>query len=998
MKKNIKPTNPFISNPEIIIFRDFIIGETMELEFELTNVSYSRNTFKLIGIDKEYENLFEIKCSPPGFISPGVSVPLLIKFFPKFNDKLKIPIHFLSEIGPFDIFIECYPQIINIQIEPFEKLDFDTVTLGDDKELSIIIRNSGALSSIWSFDYILNPSIHSNLTISEIDETFNFSIKHGIIKGYSTSNIKVGFKPLKSCNLSLLLNFKFTSQNQNFEPFSKTLIINAICLDVPLFFENNILNFGVCYFNEIYRQSLKIYNRTDLSQRFNIESNFDSNIEFTPKIGFVQPKSNLLISIKINLTPEFLLTFSNDGENINLQFKIFVINQVLPLYFNLLFIPSYKKVLFNPNLIDFGTFYSSECSIQTLNIQNLMEMPINFGFLKLPQGINIQPFNGFGTLNPNEKLELKVKFESNIVKKYNFEINCYTLQGLKFPIKCIANILSSPINLNYTSINFESIPLGEQSIFNLKVENTKSNTIEIQFSNHKDIYFDPVSSIIPPKSSIPINILFKPSIPEKIIEEKIEPELILPKSPLKKEKKTVTNPKIIIKEKIKKPPSLETIQKQNNQIIDPTFTYLEYHENVLCFWKNGNNIGKHHLLINSSTTLPLLFITSIKINNNERKSQEFIDLSLKNIDFGTVAIGQSIDVFIELKNMSKNILSLETIFEVGAFEVLTPVLDILSLQNCIFRIRFLPLKKLHYNSQIIIYCPEKPNIKITLDLHGEGASPSLSINTDVIDFGYVLLGQTFTKTLSINNGALFDLHYFFKLNPNLNMYHLNRNNSECFTLPITSEWISPESEIDLLISFNPDHEYNNFESILIISAGEDGETKEILLKGSSNSFPMFVLGGIENYKPITAFDHLLLDEIIFRSSIICELSFPNENNNINLIIGTSILGDDTKKISGDFNFENLSQPGFNINPLKGLIEPGSIIKINIDYNPSNNTLLQVGQWVICETFLNLKCGDFFKKLPVKLKCLINLQQNIEINQNNQNKQIKTQSKKRSLKK
>ena len=51
---------PFISDPGTLVFRDFVVGEQMTLPFTLTNVSFGRNTYKIIGFDKEYEALFHL--------------------------------------------------------------------------------------------------------------------------------------------------------------------------------------------------------------------------------------------------------------------------------------------------------------------------------------------------------------------------------------------------------------------------------------------------------------------------------------------------------------------------------------------------------------------------------------------------------------------------------------------------------------------------------------------------------------------------------------------------------------------------------------------------------------------------------------------------------------------------------------------------------------------------------------------------------------------------
>jgi hypothetical protein len=92
-KKKQQRGPPFISDPPVIIFRDFVVGEKMNNPFTLTNASFARNTYKVQGFDQKYNGLFQLNFSPPGFVSPGVSVSLSLDFTPKFNSEIHCAIH-----------------------------------------------------------------------------------------------------------------------------------------------------------------------------------------------------------------------------------------------------------------------------------------------------------------------------------------------------------------------------------------------------------------------------------------------------------------------------------------------------------------------------------------------------------------------------------------------------------------------------------------------------------------------------------------------------------------------------------------------------------------------------------------------------------------------------------------------------------------------------------------------------------------------------------------
>ena len=79
--------------------------------------------------------------------------------------------------------------------------------------------------------------------------------------------------------------------------------------------------------------------------------------------------------------------------------------------------------------------------------------------------------------------------------------------------------------------------------------------------------------------------------------------------------------------------------------------------------------------------------------------------------------------------------------------------------------------------------------------------------------------------------------------------------------------------------------------------------------------------------------------------------------------------------------------------MKSSVEAGGTVKVTIDYTPPATRLLQVGQWVVGETAISLKCGEFIRKVPVKFKCLINVQQSADLTQPTKRDANKTSKKK-----
>lgn len=1022
-------SQPFISDPGILVFRDFVIGETMNLPFTLTNVSIARNTYKIIGFDKEYESLFNLHYSPPGYVSPGVPVNLSLDFTPKFNSQISCPLHCLAETGPFDILVQCFPKVVNIQIDPFDVFHIGVVTLGEEKEQGFVIRNSGALQATWtiSLESVVSDTGYLNLSEAE-DGVLQFSTRHGATKGYSTSTVKVNFKPTRPCQIKFNIKIKFSSSQNEFESFTRDLPIEGTCSDVPIFLENDKVDFGVCYYNELYRGSLIAHNRSSISQRFSIEMppNLDKFIDFMPKDGFVQSMSSLQISLKLRTSAKFSTYFPQFDKTANLSLKIIVANQVLPVEFSISFTPSPLKLTFEPPALDFGTFLSTEKKVVPLYITSSLMLPCNFGFVRLPNGVSLSPCNGFGCIMPNETIQVDVCFQSQMIKKHEFQIQLLTLQGQKFNIPCSGTVLAPPITFSSTEIDFEATPLGSESSFKFTVQNHRSQTAEIEFETPPNFLFDPVMTTVPGNSKVPIFVTFRPDVPLQAPDpnEDEEGDEATPRSghgakdkgkdnsATKKEQKDGKTTKMHSKTKDKKKANVEEeVVEEPKEIISSDFTYKLYNHNIACFYRYRSSsstsasgspqtatTGRHHLLLKASSILPTLFVTSVTIiNGKSRRSDDYIDLALNNIDFGTVATGQHLDCIVELRSVTKKTMQLNFVSERGSFEVLTPSCFLKALQTIEVRIRFSPNANMKFKSSVHVICPERPNTRIKLNLSGEGAAPSISLSSETLDFGHVVVGHKITRSIQVKNNANFALNYIYELQPTSEMHCVNMNGEDSFTIPFASQRLQPGQTGEATVVFSPDHDDLSFMNVLVVSAGKDGEKSTVPITACSWPYPMFIMGGVEDPRQRTAFDHYELDEPYFRPNVICEMSYPGPGAQTNLTFGVAYQTDDVKKVNGEFSFDNLTAPGFAVNPMKSNVEYGGVVKVAIEYAPPAETLLQVGQWIVSDSFINLKCGEFQRKVPFKLKCLINLQQSADLSQLGTNRTSKLAAKRKSRK-
>ena len=135
----------FASNPEKIIYKDFEIGKTFSVTIELVNRSYSFNSYRLIPLEDEIRDFFDIDYKPPGRIPSGMSAFMTLKFTPMVDKDYFSHLKLLSETGLVSIPIECLSKKCVIEIDnPI--VDFGDIVIGQFINKNLILNNKGALS------------------------------------------------------------------------------------------------------------------------------------------------------------------------------------------------------------------------------------------------------------------------------------------------------------------------------------------------------------------------------------------------------------------------------------------------------------------------------------------------------------------------------------------------------------------------------------------------------------------------------------------------------------------------------------------------------------------------------------------------------------------------------------------------------------------------------------------------------------------------------------
>ena len=134
----------FVSNPSKITYNDFEIGKRMSITIDIINVSYSFNSFKLLPLDDDIIDFFEIDYRSCGRIPAGISTKMTLHFTPLVNKDYKSYLRLDSETGMCLIPIECYCKKCTISFDN-ATIDYGEVILGQEIEKELIVKNDGAL-------------------------------------------------------------------------------------------------------------------------------------------------------------------------------------------------------------------------------------------------------------------------------------------------------------------------------------------------------------------------------------------------------------------------------------------------------------------------------------------------------------------------------------------------------------------------------------------------------------------------------------------------------------------------------------------------------------------------------------------------------------------------------------------------------------------------------------------------------------------------------------
>lgn len=207
------------------------------------------------------------------------------------------------------------------------------------------------------------------------------------------------------------------------------------------------------------------------------------------------------------------------------------------------------------------------------------------------------------------------------------------------------------------------------------------------------------------------------------------------------------------------------------------------------------------------------------------------------IEFGEIPVAFKATKEILVKNtgVQSETLRMEPLTPFGGFSVLNAMRTIKPGETKPIVVQFEPLAQQIYEERVIIY---SGSTMVSVDLKGTGVRPEVKIAPEdgLISFSNVLVNETAEKTFKITNVSRFPVN--FKLVSEANGVD-NLSKKRPFLLVPSEGTIKAMATYEVKITFQPDHDSNNYFDVLLIDIPNQVNAKKVYLRGWAYSRQFF---------------------------------------------------------------------------------------------------------------------------------------------------------------
>lgn len=967
----------FLARPEIIEFKDFDLGVAMAQQITLTNVSYSFNTFKILGLPDDIKDFFTVTYQKPGRMSAGMSCTVTVRFNPKINQDIEATLPIQAETGMIGIPLCCYtkkavPQISN------RILDFGEVVMGERCSRVLKVTNSGALPAKFSLSAIDDGRGNADTIAEDIEDgmewgcPLNFT-SSGIAPRYANTKIEFTFSPMAPGTLDRTMELRFVaagtaSTGTEACPLVPIRVaVRGVGVKVPIFAERKVLDLQCCVYDKLYRSKVVLRNRGAVAFKvaMKVPKHLRSFLDFHPKLGFVQARGSVsredngtsgcakqqdgafVIQARFEPRAGLLerLTRSNAGhvnvgEGImNVPIEVHVLDQVLPVIFHLRakLTPSdisfsvFGGAFISVPTVNFGPCYTCQSIVVPLAMKNMSALPQKFGFVSLKQQVDVQPNDGFGTLLPFETMTRNVIFSPQAATEQHFPLICRTSLNRTFTLQCTGRGVEPIVKFSHSTIQLGAVAAGDKAYASLFVSNCTKREQAFEFCVPQPhisyLKLSPLVGYLAPSDTCRIEVEYSPRLEPESLRGKAQHVAVeiadaTTGRPCAGKDRSGPVPNIIPETQgtVAYSEGCGTLTNTHNDKLPEqsavTFVTASEPWSRHASWKIPCFVKAppgEKLNRTSESSNPLLFL-EVKTTTALRE----VETDRRRLRFGQIAVGQAKVLLLRVKNVGSThsrlrCTGLNSMMPFSIVNALRPLEA--NGGSCTLQLKFMPGQQRKY-CETIWFHTDTGSVETTLT--GEGVSPSLRMEplNGFLDFGHVLMGETGQKKIMLRNASLFPLHFYIQQRDHKES---NFNHVDVFTCTPLEGVIGADSSQDITVIFSADHcRTEAYQAVFAVVVPNQEERQSITVCGRCSGRQFFVPGAALASPNINAFAPPPSMALPQRHRRLV-LSFPEYGIERRLVIGSI---DCPKSSAGTFDIEftqndPASPSFFSADPVKG---------------------------------------------------------------------------------
>ncbi|XP_009578181.1 PREDICTED: uncharacterized protein CFAP74 [Fulmarus glacialis] len=829
---------------------------------------------------------------------------------------------------------------------------------------------------------------HNNLVELSPEETpveiMLGKVTAGEIGPFSSVKLQIIFVPAIPGDVRA--EFAIMFDNSDCKPLCFSAI--GVSIDVPVWVPNPNIDLKICMYDRLYQDRIVIQSRAKATLRLKFEvcKELSKHMELLPKTGYIQAQSSFSVQLKFlprHSLPEDAGSYFNEETRIlEVPVTILIVDKAKTVNFTVHAIVTTSDLEISPAQINFGYCTIYEAVQANVMLTNKSILPQEFGFVGLPEFVEIQPNDGLGILLPLESLTLDIIFKANKAKEYSFELTCKSEINRQFKLSCKAVGVHPPLELSHSLVQFAATALNSVSTATLYVMNSHMSVnhcthavprigngevapvgpTSFEFCVPEDcpVTITPsVGTVLPGKKSL-IQVSFRPTLSDQLIREEAVRRLCRAAA-------TGAEIQMVLIPGFSSSDAYMAAQAFLMRNFSGRFEkYI-----IPCFVASGHideKKGSENLSCSPYNTLYLevhcpAVAPSVVVTSDNGKNT---------VNFGDVAVGHRMIKRITIQNISpeKMELGFSVLNPNGPFLLVRPVGMLEPGENKTVIISFCPNESKWFFEMLDI---RTAKTNLTLSITGRGVMPSIVCSVEEeLNMGYVIAREKVTSTFKIQNTSTLTLRYSIQLDslsstrdkdqqrlPSFITSSLQRtefvgtqnyNGLSVFSIfPTEGEIVAGKSQ-DFIVTFSPDHESLYYSDRLKVVLFGEKIAHVIHLKGAARDHPMFVEGGIPLDVPIESL--AVVSAVSLQEALKGELQEPVKSiflileyiegesspmpATTELKVGAIQSAQFASKKNMEFSFDSLpllQQKGFTIDSGKGTIERGQVKRISVSWVP-----------------------------------------------------------------